>query len=161
MQMKQILCLLILLSTAKVICMGVDDESDKPVVYASVTTPNLWDIGDRQAYLVITDKNWSKYYPNPPAGSDFANCIYVVASMGMQPNPGYRIKILQIKQQKERVVVSLELLGPEPKKAYAQVIVTPLAVAEVKKKQLEPYSRLEFVFTDQEGRQIGTEKVEF
>jgi hypothetical protein len=39
--------------------------------------------------------------------------------------------------------------------------VTPIAVAEVKKKQLEPYSRLEFVFTDQEGRQIGTEKVEF
>jgi hypothetical protein len=161
MQIKQILCLLILLSTAKVNCMGVDNESNKPVVYASVTTPNLWDIGDRQAYLVISDKNWSKYYPNKPAGSDFANCIYVVASMGMQPNPGHRIKILQIKQQEDRVVVSLELLGPEPKKAYVQMIVTPIAVAEVKKKQLEPYHRLEFVFTDQNGRDLATEKVEF
>jgi hypothetical protein len=161
MQMKYILCLFILLSTAKVNCMGVDNESDKPVVYASVTTPNLWDIGDRQAYLVITDQNWSKYYPKPPAGSDFANSIYVVASMGMQPNPGHRIKILQIKQQKERIIVTVELLQPEPKKVYAQMIVTPIAVAEVKKKQLEPYHRLEFVFTDQKGREIATEKTEF
>jgi hypothetical protein len=120
----------------------------KPIVFGDVSYPEEWAFGDKLAYLVVTDKNWTTYYSNPPQGSDFATCIYMVASLGVRPNPGYRIRILQIKQQNERITVSVELMEPDPKKVYPQVIVRPIAVAEVPKGNLQPYYPLHFVFSN-------------
>jgi hypothetical protein len=138
--------------------MPIQSEVKKPIVFRDVPTPGEWAFGDRLSYLVVTDKNWTTYYSNPPQGSDFATCIYLVASLGVWPNPGYRIRILQIKQQNERITVSVELMEPDPKKFYPQVIVRPVAVAEIPKGNLQPYSLFDFVFTDQKGREITTVK---
>lgn len=135
-------------------------EGTKPIAFRTVPNPEQWVFSDEPAYLVVTEKNWSQYYKSPPKGSDFATCIYIVASMGVKPNPGYKIRILQIQQQKDRVTIKVELGEPDPKRVYPQVIVRPCAVAEVAKADLQRYDLLRFVFTDQKGRQISTVKAE-
>lgn len=156
--MKSIGWIFILLLVTIGSCMASQSEMTKPIVFGDVPNPEEWAFGDKLAYLVVTDKNWKAYYSSPPQGSDFATCIYLVASLGVRPNPGYRIRILQIKQQNERITISLELVEPDPKKVYPQVIMRPLAVAEVTKGNLQPYSLFHFVFTDQKGREITTVK---
>ncbi len=117
-------------------------------------------MGDNPAYLVITEKNWPTYFSSQPQGSDFKTNIYIVASLGMKPNPGHRVKILQIQQEKEKVTVKLEIGEPDPKKLYAQVIVNPRAIAEIPKINLQPFNSLTFVFLDQKGRELASIKAE-
>jgi len=140
--------------------MPLHSEVTKSIAFQSVPNPEEWSTGDKPAYLVVTEKNWSAYYSSPPKGSNFATCIYVVASWGVKPNPGYRIRILQVRQKKETLTIKVELMEPDPKKVYPQVIVRPIAVAEVPKANLQPYNLLSFVFTDQKGRQIAAVKAE-
>jgi len=158
--MKKIWWLVILFLVAMESCMAVQSEVAKPVVFGDVPSPEEWAPGDKVAYLVVTDKNWSTYYSSPPKGSDFATYIYVVASLGMKPNPGYRVKILQIQQEKEKITVKVELGEPDPKKFYAQVMVYPIAVAEIPKTNLQKFDLLNFIFTDQKGREIASVKTE-
>lgn len=131
--------------------------SAKRVAFRSLSEPELWAIGEKPLYLIVTEKNWSTHYANRPGG-DFAKNIYIVASLGMKPNPGHRIKILQIQQEKEKITIKTEIREPDPQKAYAQVLVHPIAVAEVPKANLPPYSFLTFVFTDQKGKEIASVK---
>jgi hypothetical protein len=141
--------------------MATQSEVTKPVVFSDVPYLEEWGPGDKLAYLVVTDKNWTTYYSTPPKGSDFDTCIYIVASLGVRPNPGYRIRILQIKQEKEVIRIIIELMEPDSDKPYPQVIVRPIAVAEVPKGNLQPYKLLDFVFTNQRGRLVTTVKAEF
>jgi hypothetical protein len=136
-------------------------NASRPVPFSSVPTPRLWAIGDAAAYTAVTAKNWSKYYSNKPKEADFPSSLYVVASMGTRPNPGYRIRIVQISQQGERVQVTVEQLNPDPRGMYPQVIVNPVAVAEVKLKDLQPYPALIFDFVTQSGQSLAEAKVEF
>lgn len=140
--------------------MPLDSEVIKPIVFSDVSYPEEWTPHDKLAYLVITDKNWSTYYSSPPRGSDFATTIYVIADLGMKPNPGYRIRILQIQQQKEVITVKVELMGPDPEKTYPQVMVRPIAVVEIPKASLQGYNLLDFIFIDQKGRKIALAKAE-
>lgn len=157
--MNRIWYLLILLVMAKENVMVAN--ASKPVAFSSVSAPRLWAIDDRAEYIVVTGKNWSKYYSSPPKDADFATSVYVVASMGTRPNPGYRIRIVQISQEGERVQVSVEQLNPDPKGMYPQVLVNPVAVAEVMRKDLQPYPALDFAFVTQTGQPIAEVKVEF
>jgi hypothetical protein len=136
-------------------------NASTPVPFSAVSTPRLWAIDDRAEYTVVTGKSWSKYYSSQPKDADFSSSIYVVASMGTRPNPGYRIRIVQISQDGARVQVTVEQLNPDPKGIYPQVLVNPVAVAEVKRKDLQPYPVLVFVFVTQSGRPLGEAKVEF
>jgi hypothetical protein len=158
--MKKIWWLVILFLVAMESCMPLHSKVTKPVVFRDVSDPGEWAIGDKLAYLVVTDKNWSTYYSSPPKGSDFATCIYVIASLGVRPNPGYRIRILRIQQERDVIRIIVELMEPDPKKVYPQVLVHPIAVAEVPKANLQKFDLLNFVFTDQKGRQISTVKIE-
>ena len=115
---------------------------------------------DRAQYIVVTGKNWSKYYATQPQDADFAASIYVVASMGIKPNPGYRIRISQISQEGSHVQITVEQLNPDPKAMYPQVLVNPTAVAEVKKKVLQPYPALDVEFVDQSGQRLAAFKLE-
>ncbi len=157
--MKRVWYILILLIVAKENYMAAN--ASKPVNYLAVAAPGLWKTDDLGGYIVVTAKNWSKYYPSPPQGSDFSASIYVVASMGTRPNPGYRIRIVKIAQEGEHVEVSLEQLTPDPKGMYPQMLVNPIAVAEVKRKDLQPYPVLNFAFVNQSGQSIAEVKVEF
>jgi len=157
--MKRIWFILILLVVAKENYMAAN--MSKPVAFSAVSVPRLWAIDDRAEYIVVTAKNWSKYYSSPPKDSDFTTSVYAVASMGTRPNPGYRIRIVQIAQEGERVQVSVEELNPDPKGIYPQMLVNPIAVAEVKRKDLQSYPVLDFVFVNQNGRSIAEIKVEF
>ena len=136
-------------------------SASTPVAFSAVSTPRPWAVDDRAEYIVVTGKNWSKYYSSAPQGADFASSIYVVASMGTQPNPGYRIRIVQISQEGQRVQVTVERLNPDPKGMYPQVLVNPVAVAEVKRKDLESRPVLEFAFVGQNGQSLADVKVEF
>lgn len=141
-------------------CVPSYGEMAKPVLFWSVPNPEQWVPGDEPAYLVVTEKNWFNYYSSPPTGSDFAAYIYLVASLGVKPNPGYKIAIVEVKQLKDKVTVKLELKEPDPRKVYPQVIVRPVAVAKVAKAGLEPRGILDFVFIDKEGRQLAILRAE-
>ena len=135
-------------------------EIARPVPFRTVPYPVEWVVGDTSIYLVITHENWFKYYLSSPTGSNFETYIYIVTSLGLKPNPGYSIGILQIEQLKDRITIKVELQEPDPKKVYPQVIVRPMTVAEVAKADMEPSGVLEFVFVDQKGRQLAALKQE-
>ena len=157
--MKRTWCILFLLVMAKE--SYIMANASMPVPFSTVSAPRLWAVDDRAGYTVVTGKNWSKYYSSPPKDADFTASLYVVASMGTQPNPGYRIRIAQISQEEERVQVTVEKLNPDPKAIYPQVIVNPIAVAEVKRKDLQPHAALVFAFVTQGGELLAEVKTEF
>ncbi len=140
--------------------MTLDDEAETPVPYSAVPAPQLWAVGEQPAYRIVTAKNWSTLYASPPQGADFAASVYVVAALGMKPNPGYRVKIMQVTRRDDAVTVSVEQLRPAPGQIYAQVIVHPVAVAEIRKSDLQPYKSLEFSFVDQTGRRLAQAQLE-
>ena len=125
------------------------------IAFRAVSNPQLWTLGDKPSYLVVTEKNWPSYYSSQPKGADFTANIYIVASLGLKPNPGYTVRILQLQQQGEVTNVKLELGEPDPNKSYIQVMVKPTAVAEVSKANL-PLPQLRFVFLDQKGKELAT-----
>lgn len=158
--MKRIWWLVILLLIGVESCMPSHGEVAEGIAFGTVPNPEQWALGDEPAYLVVTEKNWSRYYSSPPSGSDFTTYIYLVASRGTKPNPGYQIRVIEVRQLEDRVTIKLELKEPDPGKVYPQVIVRPVAVAEVAKANLVPRNLLSFIFADQEGRQLAMVKME-
>ena len=156
--MKRIWCILVLLVMAKE--SSIMANASTPVPFSAVSAPRLWAINDTAAYIVVTGKNWSKHYSSKPKDADFAKSIYVVASMGTQPNPGYRVRIVQVSQEGDRVQITVEQLNPDPKSMYPQVLVNPVAVAEVKRQDLQPYPVLLFAFVTQSGQPLAEVKAE-
>jgi len=159
-QMRRIGCLILL--SVLFICIPVVSNSDmtKPVTFYLTANPQAWAMGDKPSYLVITEKNWPSYYLREPQGADFTANIYIVASLGLKPNPGYTVRILQLQQQGEVINVKLELKEPDPNKLYIQVMVKPITVAEVPKAKLQSLKQLRFVFLDQKGKELATIKAE-
>jgi hypothetical protein len=129
----------------------INDAADNSITFTSIQNAREWILGDERSYRVVSESNWREYYSNPPVGADFGKYIYIVASRGSQPNPGYRIRIAAISQEKEKIHVFVELLQPDPGMEYMQVIVTPTAVAAIEKTQLRPFPKYEFLFTGQSG----------
>ena len=137
-----------------------NSEVTKPVTFHPLANPQPWMLGDKPSYLVVTEKNWPSYYSSQPKGADFTANIYIVASLGLKPNPGYTVRILQLQRQGEVINIKLELGEPAPNKFYIQVMVKPIAVVEVSKTNLQPYQVVTFLFIDQKGKEIATVKVE-
>ncbi len=140
--------------------MPLSHEATRRIPFHALTEPGLWTVGDQPAYLAVTVRNWSTYYPNPPAGSDFGSFVYVVASLGMKPNPGYTVRVRQLERVKDVITVKVEIKEPDPRKIYPQVIVHPTAVVQIAKADLEPGGLLDFVFVDQKGQQLTILKTE-
>jgi len=157
--MKRIWYILVLLVMTKESFMMANPS--KPVPFSSLSAPRVWAIGETVQFIVVTGKNWSKYYSSQPENANFGAAIYVVASQGMRPNPGYRIRIVQISQEDARIQVTVERLNPDPGMMYPQVLVNPTAVAEVKKTDLQPYPALDVQFIDQGGQHLAEFKLEF
>ena len=132
----------------------------KRVAFHTVADPEQWTVSNEPACLVVTEKNWSTYYSSPPGSSDFANYIYLVASLGLKPNPGYTVRVLRVERLKDSVTIIVELKEPDPRKAYPQILVRPVAVAKVAKADLEPRGTLDFAFIDQKGRQLFRQETE-
>ncbi len=158
--MRTIQWLVIPLTVMLVSCMQAGGETTRPVAFDPVPNPEQWVLGDEPAYRVVTEKNWSLYYSNPPKGADFDTYIYLVASLGIKPNPGYGVTILQLEQMEDRMTAKVRLMEPDPKKVYPQVIVRPIAVVAVAKSELGPHGLLTFVFVDQKGRLLAAIKTE-
>ena len=159
-QMRRIGCLILL--SVLFICIPVVSNSDmtKPVTFYLTANPQAWAMWDKPSYLVITEKNWPSYYSREPQGADFTANIYIVASLGLKPNPGYTVRILQLQRQGEVINVKIELGEPDPNKLYIQIMVKPIAVAEVPKPNLQLLKQLGFVFVDQKGKEFATVKTE-
>ena len=130
-------------------------EVTKSITFHPLPNPQPWTLRDKPSYLVITEKNWLSHYSSQPKGVDFTANIYIVASLGLRPNPGYTVRILQLQQHVEVINVKLELGEPAPNKFYIQVMVKPIAVVEVSKTNLQPNQVLTFLFTDQKGNEIA------
>jgi len=137
-----------------------EGEVTNPIPFHPLSNPQMWALGDKPSYLVITEKNWPSHYSSQPRGADFTANIYVVASLGLKPNPGYTVRILQLHQQGEMINVKLELGEPIPNKFYVQVMTRPIAVAEVPKANLPPLKLMSFVFLDQKGKELAVVKPE-
>jgi hypothetical protein len=132
----------------------------KSIAFRAVSNPQPWTLGDKPSYLVVTEKNWPSYYSSQPKGADFMTNIYLIASLGLKPNPGYTVRILQLQQKGELINVKLELGEPDPNKFYIQVMVKPIAVAEVSRANLQLLKQLHFVFVDQKGKELASVKIE-
>jgi len=126
------------------------------IAFRPVSHSQPWALGDKPSYLVVTEKNWPSYYSIQPPGADFKTNLYIVASLGLRPNPGYTVRILQLQQQGAVVNIKLELEEPTPHKFYIQVMVKPIAVVQVSKVDLQPFPVFTFLFVDQEGNEIAT-----
>jgi hypothetical protein len=139
---------------------GSNGEVTKPITFHPFPNPQPWALGDKPSYLVVTEKNWASHYSSQPKGADFTANIYIVVSLGLKPNPGYTVRVLQLQQQGEVIKVRLELGEPDPNKFYIQVMVKPIAVVEVPKVNLQLLEQLSFVFADQKGKELATIKAE-
>ena len=137
-----------------------EGEVTNPIPFHPLSNPQMWALGDKPSYLVITEKNWPSYYSREPQGADFTANIYIVASLGLRPNPGYTVRILQLQRQGEVINVKIELGEPDPNKLYIQIMVKPIAVAEVPKANLPPLKLMSFVFLDQKGKELAVVKTE-
>ena len=135
-------------------------DTIRSIAFRAASNPQPWTLGDKPSYMVVTEKNWPSYYSSQPRGADFTANIYIVASLGLKPNPGYTVRILQLQQQGEVVNVKLELGEPDPNKFYIQMMTRPIAVAEVPKAYLQLLKPLRFVFVDQKGNEFATVKTE-
>lgn len=125
-----------------------------------LSDPEAWSPGKEEpAYIVVTGDNWQNYYASLPEGADLINNIYVVASWGTNPNPGYRMSVLAVRQLGRKVQVALEQLEPEPGSAYAQVMVYPIVVVEVGKKSIDG-GRVNFQFMNQRGSPLTSVEVD-
>ena len=158
--MKTIGCLTLLALLLLGIPMTSHSEMTGSIPFRAVSNPQTWALGDKPSYLVITDKNWLSHYASQPKGTDFTAKVYIVVSLGLKPNPGYTVRILQLLQQGEVINVKLELGEPIPNRFYVQVMTRPIAVAEVPKATLPSLKQLRFVFLDQKGKELATVKTE-
>jgi len=158
--MKTIGCLTLLALWLLGIPMISYSEITQSIPFRAVSNSQTWALGDEPSYRVITEKNWPSHYSSQPKGADFAAKIYVVASLGLKPNPGYTVRILQLQQQGEVINVKLELGEPDPNTFYIQVMIRPITVAEVPKANLPPLKLMSFVFLDQKGKELAVVKTE-
>ena len=158
--MKRAGCFVLLPVLCLAMAVMSSSEVTKPITFHPFPNPQTWALGDKPYYLVITEKNWPSYFSNQPQGADFTTNIYIVASLGLKPNPGYTVRILQLQQQGDVINVKLELGEPDPNKFYIQVMVKPIAVVEVPKVNLQLLEQLSFVFADQKGKELATIKAE-
>lgn len=71
--------------------------------------------------------NWAQTKKSVPGlhSASFEGKTYILVSRGQKPNPGYGIKIQNVVEEPNRIVVSVTISNPEPGKMYAQVITTP------------------------------------
>ncbi len=123
--------------------------------------PQAWAIlSDQPVYAVVTETDWTKYYSTRPPQADFKEKFYIVATLDPKPNPGYRISITSINQTGSSLQVRLKLDEPDPKVAYAQVIVRPTAVAEARIDALKQRGKLNFEFLDQKGSTLARMDIE-
>ena len=158
--MKTIGCLTLLALLLLGIPMTSHSEMTGSIPFRAVSNPQTWALGDKPSYLVITDKNWLSHYASQPKGTDFTAKVYIVVSLGLKPNPGYTVRILQLQRQGEVINVKIELGEPDPNKLYIQIMVKPIAVAEVPKANLPPLKLMSFVFLDQKGKELAVVKTE-
>jgi len=131
-------------------------DTIRSIAFRAASNPQPWTLGDKPSYMVVTEKNWPSYYSSQPRGADFTANIYIVASLGLKPNPGYTVRILQLQQLGEVINVKLELGEPDPNKFYIQVMAKPITVAEVPKANVQSLKQLRFVFLDQKGKEFAT-----
>lgn len=123
--------------------------------------PQAWAIlSDQPAYAVVTEKNWSKYYPAPPQQANFKEKFYIVATWGLKPNPGYRLSIVSIEQSGSSLQVKLKQEEPDTKLFYPQVIVRPTAVVEISSSSLNQRGLLTFEFLDQNETTLARTEAE-
>ncbi len=158
--MKRAGCFVLFLVLILGMTVASEGEVINPIPFHPLSNPQPWTLGDKSSYLVATEKNWPSYFSNQPQGADFTTNIYIVASLGLKPNPGYTVKILQLQQQGEIINVKLELGEPIPNKFYVQVMTRSIAVAEVPKANLPPLKLMSFVFLDQKGMELAVVKTE-
>ena len=131
-------------------------DTIRSIAFRAASNPQPWTLGDKPSYMVVTEKNWPSYYSSQPRGADFTANIYIIASLGLKPNPGYTVRILQLQQLGEVINVKLELGEPDPNKFYIQVMAKPITVAEVPKANVQSLKQLRFVFLDQKGKEFAT-----
>ncbi len=158
MRMKRFWWLAIFLIAVMESCMPSSGESPRPVAFDILPNAAQWTLGDKVAYLFVTEKNWPGYYSTAPAGSDFGAYVYLVASLGMKPNPGYGVEFLELQQVNNEITVRLKLSEPEADRSYAQVIVYPIAVVRIRKAGLGRYDSFNVVFVDQNGKRMAVMK---
>ena len=137
---------------------GINAAALNQAFNAAVVAPAdaaAWNTADKVSYTIITANNWKNYYAAVPPGADFGNYIYVLASIGQKPNPGYTVSIPYVQQVGNEIRVKIALGLPDPGALYAQVITYPVAVVSLNKADVGAFSTLSATFVDETGKQIA------
>jgi hypothetical protein len=81
-------------------------------------------------WMVFKDQeSWSRFWTQrssqPTPEIDFEQFTLVAVFLGQRPNPGYAVRITEVREYSDRVAVHAVETGPLPDALYAQVIVYP------------------------------------
>lgn len=129
------------------------------IPFRLLSNPGFWAMPSQEpVFLVLTEENWPNYYSFFPRDADFTNNIYLLACWGVKPHPGFQILISQVTQDNFQLYITVRFINPQPGILYPQVLVRPLAVAEVAKNSLCLRGPLTFIFLKEEGKEITTLK---
>lgn len=87
-----------------------------------------------QKQLPVPVQEWIQKQKKFRGKAEFswADKTYLLLSLGMRPNPGYRLEVVKIEDGEQGITVFIEEKLPLPGRMYPQVIVYPYMVAEVK-----------------------------
>ena len=125
------------------------------IPFRILSNPGFWAISSQEPFfLVLTEESWTNYYSFSPRGADFTNYIYLLACWGERPHPGFQILISQVTQDNLQLNITVKFINPQPGILYPQVLVRPLAVAEVAKNSLCLRGPLTFIFLKEEGKEM-------
>jgi hypothetical protein len=68
---------------------------------------------------------WSQHSFKPAPKIDLDKYTLIMIFLGRKPNPGYSVKITDVREYQDKVVVQAVETEPQPDALYAQVIVYP------------------------------------
>lgn len=91
---------------------------------------------------------WSRYHTTPEPEFDLGTSTLVAVFLGMKPNPGYSVRIAEVTEYRDEVVIEVVEHLPAPGMRYIQVIVYPYDAVLIPKTD----KKIRFETSKQTGR---------
>ncbi len=79
--------------------------------------------------VIVEEADWVTFWATAGTGAppevDFSRESVAVVFLGERPNPGYTVRIADVREGRDRIRICVEEGVPEPGKGYAAVVVYP------------------------------------
>ncbi len=111
--------------------------------------PCYWVITSREELQAAYKNSWNL------DAIDFEHQFLISVHRGYCRGGGYRVRVKEIIQKDEEILVSLYFSDPDPLDFVILVMTSPCDVVRVSKNKLVHRGRLLFRFIDEKGRELG------